>query len=153
MCHRHDGEGSMLNRNEASRNCKSHAYPALTYSKASLAFSFQRTDFIGGRTRARTLDPLIKSQLLYQLSYAPMQSPAFPLPFSNDPCCVEASEGRVRAAGTEHFDPMRRSLFGASSPSSFDGYKERAPIDKQRARKRRTHSKGLGIFLCGSAYG
>ena len=26
---------------------------------------------IGGRTRARTLDPLIKSQLLYQLSYAP----------------------------------------------------------------------------------
>ncbi len=25
----------------------------------------------GGRTRIRTLDPLIKSQLLYQLSYAP----------------------------------------------------------------------------------
>jgi hypothetical protein len=25
----------------------------------------------GGRTRARTWDPLIKSQLLYQLSYAP----------------------------------------------------------------------------------
>ena len=29
------------------------------------------SDFIGGRTRIRTLDPLIKSQLLYQLSYAP----------------------------------------------------------------------------------
>jgi hypothetical protein len=28
-------------------------------------------DLIGGRTRTRTLDPLIKSQLLYQLSYAP----------------------------------------------------------------------------------
>jgi hypothetical protein len=28
-------------------------------------------DFTGGRTRTRTLDPLIKSQLLYQLSYAP----------------------------------------------------------------------------------
>jgi hypothetical protein len=27
--------------------------------------------FSGGRTRTRTLDPLIKSQLLYQLSYAP----------------------------------------------------------------------------------
>jgi hypothetical protein len=27
----------------------------------------------GGRTRARTLDPLIKSQLLYQLSYAPIE--------------------------------------------------------------------------------
>src|SRR5579871_393359 len=26
----------------------------------------------GGRTRSRTLDPLIKSQLLYQLSYAPI---------------------------------------------------------------------------------
>ena len=32
----------------------------------------QRID--GGRTRARTLDPLIKSQLLYQLSYAPIES-------------------------------------------------------------------------------
>ena len=31
----------------------------------------QVIDFIGGRTRTRTLDPLIKSQLLYQLSYAP----------------------------------------------------------------------------------
>ena len=30
--------------------------------------------FDGGRTRARTLDPLIKSQLLYQLSYAPIES-------------------------------------------------------------------------------
>jgi hypothetical protein len=28
-------------------------------------------DLLGGRTRARTWDPLIKSQLLYQLSYAP----------------------------------------------------------------------------------
>jgi hypothetical protein len=31
-------------------------------------------DKIGGRTRTRTLDPLIKSQLLYQLSYAPAPS-------------------------------------------------------------------------------
>ena len=28
-------------------------------------------DIFGGRTRTRTWDPLIKSQLLYQLSYAP----------------------------------------------------------------------------------
>ena len=28
---------------------------------------------IGGRTRTRTLDPLIKSQLLYQLIYAPSE--------------------------------------------------------------------------------
>ena len=30
-------------------------------------------DFNGGRSRARTYDPLIKSQLLYQLSYAPIE--------------------------------------------------------------------------------
>ncbi len=30
-------------------------------------------DFDGGRTRARTVDPLIKSQLLYQLSYTPIE--------------------------------------------------------------------------------
>ena len=35
-------------------------------------------DFIGGRTRTRTWDPLIKSQLLYQLSYAPEMPPAGP---------------------------------------------------------------------------
>jgi hypothetical protein len=29
--------------------------------------------FCGGRSRARTYDPLIKSQLLYQLSYAPVR--------------------------------------------------------------------------------
>jgi hypothetical protein len=31
----------------------------------------KRSGINGGRTRTRTLDPLIKSQLLYQLSYAP----------------------------------------------------------------------------------
>ena len=31
----------------------------------------KRSEINGGRTRTRTLDPLIKSQLLYQLSYAP----------------------------------------------------------------------------------
>ena len=33
------------------------------------AFGF--AEVFGGRSRARTCDPLIKSQLLYQLSYAP----------------------------------------------------------------------------------
>jgi hypothetical protein len=31
---------------------------------------------LGGRSRTRTCDPLIKSQLLYQLSYAPRSGPA-----------------------------------------------------------------------------
>src|SRR5262249_51533902 len=44
---------------------------------SGLAYSDHRSkilylfDFFGGRTRTRTWDPLIKSQLLYQLSYAP----------------------------------------------------------------------------------
>ena len=29
-------------------------------------------DYFGGRSRTRTYDPLIKSQLLYHLSYAPV---------------------------------------------------------------------------------
>jgi hypothetical protein len=40
----------------------------ITRVKKASHFKF----FDGGRTRARTLDPLIKSQLLYQLSYAPI---------------------------------------------------------------------------------
>ena len=39
--------------------------------KLSILLSFL-TD--GGRNRIRTYDPLIKSQLLYQLSYAPIRS-------------------------------------------------------------------------------
>lgn len=35
----------------------------------------EMSDLFGGRTRARTWDPLIKSQLLYQLSYAPGSNP------------------------------------------------------------------------------
>jgi hypothetical protein len=33
---------------------------------------------LGGRTRARTWDPMIKSHLLYQLSYAPGTGPEKP---------------------------------------------------------------------------
>ncbi len=36
----------------------------------------------GGRSRIRTYDPLIKSQLLYQLSYAPAPEPAAKPPWS-----------------------------------------------------------------------
>jgi hypothetical protein len=43
------------------------------YRRRQIAANYQpsSTIWIGGRTRTRTLDPLIKSQLLYQLSYAP----------------------------------------------------------------------------------
>ena len=42
--------------------------PCRTWTAAVLR---SRNEKGGGRTRTRTLDPLIKSQLLYQLSYAP----------------------------------------------------------------------------------
>ena len=45
---------------------------AVEAKKRSQAF-----EKIGGRTRTRTCDPLIKSQLLYQLSYAPPQGGAY----------------------------------------------------------------------------
>ena len=44
--------------------------------------------FDGGRTQARTVDPLIKSQLLYQLSYAPIKNIRFGL--------AERAAGRKR---------------------------------------------------------
>src|SRR5580700_5045749 len=47
------------------RNRKRSAF--LIYDKTTSNFSL----LSGGRTRTRTWDPLIKSQLLYQLSYAP----------------------------------------------------------------------------------
>ena len=46
---------------------------AFTQKKEKREFEFIKDEFIkenGGRTWARTKDPLIKSQLLYQLSYA-----------------------------------------------------------------------------------
>ena len=50
-------------------------------------------DFLGGRSRTRTYDPLIKSQLLYHLSYAP------------------AFEGVWPAAGAGHWPRCIRGLF------------------------------------------
>ena len=48
--------------------------------KKGLQEILQPLDLIGGRTRTRTLDPLIKSQLLYQLSYAPVFAEATDMP-------------------------------------------------------------------------
>src|SRR5271155_178255 len=45
-----------------------------------LAFPTQAFGDFGGRTRTRTWDPLIKSQLLYHLSYAPAMTPRMERP-------------------------------------------------------------------------
>src|SRR5262249_6491807 len=55
-------------------------------------------DFIGGRTRTRTWDPLIKSQLLYQLSYAP-ETPAAVSPARAASCSKASSHCPARPCG------------------------------------------------------
>src|SRR5260221_604201 len=56
-------------------------------------------DLLGGRTRTRTWDPLIKSQLLYQLSYAP-EMPAAVGPQGAASCSKASSHCPARPART-----------------------------------------------------
>ncbi len=62
----------------------------------------------GGRDRDRTCDPLIKSQLLYQLSYAPILWPVAVPPSAVDGGCIVG--GRVRPQGV--FSKTGRGAFG-----------------------------------------
>jgi hypothetical protein len=60
-------------------------------------------DFIGGCSRTRTCDPLIKSQLLYQLSYAPAAGGVYSKPH---PVCRESSRSaRIRAEQAARVNP------------------------------------------------
>jgi hypothetical protein len=52
--------------------------PTSRCKAAKLLFFNAKLENIGGRTRARTWDPMIKSHLLYQLSYAPGTGPEKP---------------------------------------------------------------------------
>src|SRR5437016_9666358 len=56
-------------------------------------------DLLGGRTRTRTWDTLIKSQLLYQLSYAP-EMPAAGGPTRAASCSKASSHCPAKPAGT-----------------------------------------------------
>ena len=53
------------------RDCRLARKPATSRNLARDQEYLLHSGVGGGRTRTRTLDPLIKSQLLYQLSYAP----------------------------------------------------------------------------------
>jgi hypothetical protein len=79
---RHDGSrqsaGFRPARHASANLPRYTSYPTaphfMALNEAQLRGWFAATmqfEIIGGRTRIRTLDPLIKSQLLYQLSYAP----------------------------------------------------------------------------------
>jgi hypothetical protein len=85
--------GLMSSLTASSRATQSSAFcgnSPKTTTKASLsALRVYRYDLIGGRTRARTLDPLIKSQLLYQLSYAPVRVSRTRRGITNEPASVQ----------------------------------------------------------------
>ena len=59
------------------RQARAGARSALLPARGRGGKSVRKTGS-GGRSRARTYDPLIKSQLLYQLSYAPPRNGALP---------------------------------------------------------------------------
>ena len=65
--------------------------------------------FDGGRTRARTLDPLIKSQLLYQLSYAPIATAGL-IPLGKGRRLAKASRAVQRKPGAGDRPPARPAL-------------------------------------------
>src|SRR5262245_64353110 len=70
-------------------------------------------DFIGGRTRTRTWDPLIKSQLLYQLSYAPEKC----RPTERARSCSKAGShcpGKARSERWMILPPTRTSAKGTA---------------------------------------
>src|SRR5258708_29113018 len=67
--------GHDLSSQEANDR-RSRSLRASASERKSPTSAGPRAPGIGGRTRARTWDPLIKSQLLYQLSYAPNPSEA-----------------------------------------------------------------------------
>jgi hypothetical protein len=97
------------------------------------------------------LDPLIKSQLLYQLSYAPVNGPAVPLPKTTSlgfdslrrsrekkPVAEGLSQRRATELGSAGRHPTRmpdgpgKSVIAATFPCGPNGYTERAPRDKQK---------------------
>src|SRR5437879_4375429 len=87
---------------------------------------------LGGRTRTRTLDPLIKSQLLYQLSYAPGILPEGPkgARVAKAPPTVQPRAARVHSAVQVPKMESRRGLPGGSHASAIVsggwGYDRRA---------------------------
>lgn len=70
----------------------------------------------GGRSRIRTYDPLIKSQLLYQLSYAPARSEALDCPGG------EARNIRKDSWNARGYFLARRDISGAVDFAYLEGF-------------------------------
>jgi hypothetical protein len=101
-------------------------------------FSLSAQFFDGGRTRARTLDPLIKSQLLYQLSYAPIEvvgsrgSPAKSAAFSKGAKASPAETAIATGLSSSPCPPACSCRSTASSRAAF----RRSPRSDARWRAR-----------------
>ena len=95
-----------------------------------MGYFVQSTATYGGRTRARTWDPLIKSQLLYQLSYAP-GSPSAGKP------AKRASSSKARPGC-----PAARTPSGPTVPGkAHDAEKACAPARSEGRNGLRTRSR------------
>ena len=96
----------------------------------------QGFDFVGGRTRARTLDPLIKSQLLYQLSYAPARLGSEvslgPQRRGRDNKCVTACPASLRALDSTATALDRFLRARRANPSLSGARHEKAREDDDR---------------------
>ena len=110
-----------------SANAKTPAEPATAPILAAM-FREKSDQEIGGRTRTRTWDPLIKSQLLYQLSYAPglrsrpgresARRVAGACRAVQRPNATPATKRKSRRAGTRRLPVRRRSCRGAGSATA-----------------------------------
>ena len=92
----------------------------------------------GGRTRARTWDPLIKSQLLYQLSYASMPACGGRRPSSGAARadCNRWRSARCRVASRGVCGRSTSACRGRSSPSSSPSRRRRRAAAGCRRRAR-----------------
>ena len=75
---------------------------------------------IGGRSRIRTYDPLIKSQLLYQLSYAPAATPWTLAPGGEG--AENTRKRRLGKGGWKGIFVARRDLTGAVDFGYLEGF-------------------------------
>src|SRR3546814_19954153 len=71
------------------------------------------SDVCSSDLRARTWDPLIKSQLLYQLSYASIAVPAWPDPVGSAPGSTSPGGGQNENAALK---ALPESQLGSASP-------------------------------------
>src|SRR5215471_16133253 len=107
---RRSANGSAIAEQIANKKGSQVATPGWQQVATHRAMVLQVIEKTGGCRGTRTLDPLIKSQLLYQLSYAPksLKLNDFPM-FSVNEFTLQSAAVYTRCSG---------SVYGAAVPSS-----------------------------------